>query len=205
MPLLTTIASGGVKGLGWSASAGEELGGMVLLTPTSIDVVGTSATVGANGSVEFSAITSLRLNGIFSADYDNYVISIRATSSIDTGYGIRLSSGGTDENAPWNYYTRQVLSAYDTTIVGARVAYNYFRAIGISYNVTASGTNTTLYGPYLAQPTALRSTPVTDDFGARFLDGAHTHSLSNSYDGINLFPESGNITGLISVYGLVGA
>jgi hypothetical protein len=62
-----------------------------------------------------------------------------------------------------------------------------------------------VYGPYLAQPTAYRS--VTIENGGSpgvvgILDYAGTHSLSTSYDGIQLIPASGTITGQLTVFGL---
>ena len=64
--------------------------GMVLMKPTSIAHSGTSATLGANGQVTFTAVTSLSLNGCFTAGFDNYVVSVRGTSSTNTNLYYRL-------------------------------------------------------------------------------------------------------------------
>jgi hypothetical protein len=203
MPLLTTVASGGVKGLGWSSPPlGEELGGMVLVTPTSIAYTGTSATVGANGSVEFSACTYLSLNGVFSADYDNYMIVCRTSSG--SNY-LRLRSSGTD-NVGATSYTSQLLSVLDTAIFGSRgTGDNTY----INYQKTSSpplGYSLYVYGPYLAQPTAGRSVTLgTYNADLRITDHAWTHDQSTSYDGISFSVGSQDMTGLMSVYGLVGA
>lgn len=205
MPLVATRSNAGAFGLGWSAAgAAEELGGMVLLTPTSIAYTGTSATVGTNGSVEFTACSSLSLDGVFSADYDNYMISMwsyKSGGSIDSAE-YRLRSSGTDSSSG---YTRQYLLAAGTGVTGSR-------STGTAGRFTNTNAGTYLnfeafvFGPYLAQPTATRSLGnSSESAGVWLLDYACTHSVSNSYDGITIIVQSSTMSGLVSVYGLVGA
>jgi len=202
MPLLTTIASGGVKGLGWSAaSASEELGGMVLLTPTSIDYTGTSATVGTNGSVEFTAVSSLSLNGVFSADYDNYMIVHRANASAPDNVSFKFRQSGTDSSTG---YTQQLLTANSTNVTGSRsttVAVN----VSAVYGTQRAGFVLNVYGPFLSQPTAMRSAAILDFDSAAIRDTAATHSVVDSYDGFTTYMGGQNMTGLVSVYGIRGA
>lgn len=184
--------------------AGEELGGMVLLTPTSIAYSGTSATVGANGSVEFSACTSLSLNGVFSADYDNYMIVFAGDSSATTDGAIRWRASGTD-NSTASSYVRQYLYADGSLLGAARDTLDYARIIGLKAS-TEVGISIFVYGPHLAQPTAYRTVQQTAfTSGVGILDIAGTHNQSTSYDGFTVYPLSGNVSGLVSVYGLVGA
>jgi len=184
----------------------EELGGMVLLTPTSIAYTGTSATVGANGSVEFTACSSLSLNGVFSADYDNYMVAVRVTpaTASNVGYRARLRASGTDATGATDY-TFQRLGADGTSVTGYRASGNTFQ-MGTVYSGKYQGEMVSIYGPYLAQPTAWRGVTVLGYNDASIQDYAQTHSLSTSYDGLTLYVSSGaNPTGLVSVYGLVGA
>jgi len=205
MPLVATRSNAGAFGLGWGAAgAAEELGGMVLLTPTSIAYTGTSATVGANGSVEFTACSSLSLNGVFSADYDNYMISARTQKSANVVLFGRLRASGTDESSASNYYTDQYLYANGTTVGAARTTRNQWY-IAYLDSALRNGFVAYWYGPHLAQPTAGRTVAADSYLNAETIDSAYTHSLSNSYDGFTLLPASGTVTGLVSVYGLVGA
>jgi hypothetical protein len=205
MPLVAARANAGAFGLGWSAAGAgeEELGGMVLLTPTSIAHSGTSASIGANGSVEFTACSSLSLNGVFSADYDNYMVAIRcvATSSFE-GLNYRLRVSGAD-NSTASSYVSQRITASSTTISGGRSTNNYGVVIQVD-DEQRSGGQWNIYGPYLAQPTAARGVNVNGQTGAAMVDWASTHNQSTSYDGFTFYPASGNFTGLVSVYGLVG-
>ena len=181
----------------------EELGGMVLVTPSSIAYSGTSASIGANGSVEFSAVTSLSLNGVFTADYDNYMMVMQFSGTAATGVLYRLRSGGTD-NSTASSYVFQYIEANGSTVSAARSTQNYGR-LGVMGSTLRNGISANIYGPYLSQPTAVRAVCGNSISNARLDDAASTHNQSTSYDGCTIYPESGNFTGLVSVYGLVGA
>jgi hypothetical protein len=204
MPLVATRGGASAFGLGWSASgAGEELGGMVLLTPTSIDVTGTSGTINTNGSVEFTSVTALRLNGVFSANYDNYLVNMRFSTTGATAIQFRLSSGGTD-NATAGSYVRQYIDSDGSTVSAARQSYPEW-GLTYAYGVQRAGAEISFYGPHLAQPTAVRAVHVGDVYSAGLTDVAGTHNQSASYDGFNFWPSAYVLSGLVSVYGLVGA
>ena len=180
----------------WTASKP----GMVLLTPTSITHAGTSASVGANGQVTFTAVTSLSLNGVFSADFDNYVVNMRHNGSADTGIALRMRSSGTD--ASGNDYTYQLLSADSTAVSGSRTSSTNLGVIGIVSIAQRGGDTAYFFCPFLAQPTAVRTVSARALSNAAIYDYATTHSLSISYDGFTAFPASGNMTGTLQVYGV---
>ena len=175
--------------------------GMILMKPTSITHSGTSATLGANGQVTFTAVNSVSLNGCFTADFDNYVISLRATSNTDGYLNHRYRASGSDDTG--SNYTYQELVAAGSGDSGARAtaAETYNTRISTS-NMSAFAVN--IYGPALAQPTASRSVSVGGLNGAELWDFASTHSLSTSYDGITFFFLAGarNMTGKLAVYGI---
>ncbi len=176
--------------------------GMVLLTPTSIAHSGTSASIGANGQVTFTAVTSLSLNGVFSATYDNYVVSIRYENT--TGHqetDLRLRASGTD--ATGSNYTSQLLQANSTTVSAARYTSRSSMFVGFQSDEQRSGETLYLYGPYLAQPTAARNVNVMGRTGGYIVDYASTHSLSTAYDGFTLFGENSYaLDGALQVYGV---
>lgn len=184
-----------------AGSAAKGAPGMVLLKPTSIAYSGTSASVGANGQVTFSAVTSLSLNGVFSAGFDNYVVSIRhVTSSLGPNIGVRLRASGTDDSG--TNYTRQYIGADSTTLTAARDTSQNIAKILVGASAQRSGEFVSFYGPYLAQPTAMRVSSANGYASAFLRDTAATHSLSSSYDGFTLIPETGDFTGALQVYGL---
>lgn len=178
--------------------------GLHLITPTSIAYTGTSASISANGSVTFSAVSPLSLNGVFSADYDNYMVVVRGASGTPWPYShIRMRASGTD-NSTSNSYTSQLLYGSATSVTGSRsTGINTFDAfIGTS----ESGSVIHFYGPHLAQPTALRSVTTIASSGTSstvLYDVASTHNQSVSYDGFSMIADSSHtFTGRIAVYGM---
>jgi hypothetical protein len=173
--------------------------GLILLTPTSIAHTGTSATVSANGSVEFSACSSLSLNGVFSADYDNYMVVIRHQGTTSNSYYARWRVSGSDSSG--TDYAYQYLAVSGSIVVSARSTGRTGGRIS-SHWTSPAGVVLYVYGPYLAQPTAHRSVQMESYDTVRMLDFAGTHSLSNSYDGLTLFADAGLTSGRVAVYGM---
>lgn len=179
--------------------------GLILLEPTSVVGSGTSpvVTINANGSVSFSSTQSVRLNGIFSSAYDNYMIVMRHDGYINPTIVGYLSSGGSD--ATGTYYNFQTLTASSTTVAGARNTGAGYFALAKSTSYSSGwkeGLVAHLYGPYLAQPTAYRSIAIDSASGAATYDAAGTHGLSTSYDGLNIATTAGGFEGLVCVYGM---
>ena len=184
------------------------MNGLYLIKPTSIASTGTgnSSSINTNGSVTFSSCETLSLNGVFSADYDNYMIVMRGSATNSTYIHARLRASGTD--ASGSNYTKQYVAAYGTTVSSARVTsttalevgYSYGDPYGLKYGIICH-----LFGPYLAQPTASRSVVAADYLNAYIHDTACTHSLSTAYDGITILIETAGrpVTGLVGVYGMV--
>jgi hypothetical protein len=172
--------------------------GLVSMTPTSIAHSGTSASINADGGVDFTAVTSLSLNGVFTSDYDNYLIV--ASISGDAFSGGQLRVGGVD--ASGTDYAYQLINASNTTITGVRSTSrtDFGSIVDADGSATPTGYHVHLYGPALAQPTAVRNVGLRADAGARLRDFAMTHSLSTSYDGIT-FISAGSTTGNVHVFG----
>ena len=207
MPLVGTRANASARAYGFTSGAPEVLGGMVLITPTSIASTGTgnSSSINANGSVTFSTCTALSLNGIFTSTYDNYMVVMRMTSSGSCAILARLRAAGSDATATTDY-NDQELAASGATVGGSRDTSNGFWVPCPSTTTWRNGFTDYLYGPYLSQPTAHRSVTIDSYLGGYIQDHAGTHELSTSYDGMTWYPNaSATMTGLISVYGLVGA
>lgn len=180
----------------WTASAP----GMVLINPSSIAYSGTSATTGANGQVTFTAVTSLSLNGVFSADFDNYVLSARYDASASLTLRARFRASGTD-NSTASSYVIQSIQAAGTSVSGSRNTQDYAN-MAFGWGPQRNGSHVSFYGPFLAQPTAARSVSGMDYASAIIEDTAFTHNQSVSYDGLTVYIVGGNITGALQVYGV---
>ena len=173
--------------------------GLVVMTPSSISYSGTSASINADGSVVFSACTLLGLNGVFTSDYDNYMVAMRHTQDAGASnfYG-RFRVGGAD-NTTASSYTSQELNAYGTTLNANRGSYDF------GYFPTSSDTPSasTIYffGPHLTQPTAWRQVTANGYLSAAIFDTAGTHNQSTSYDGFSFATSPRSIWGLLTVFG----
>jgi len=174
--------------------------GLVVMTPTSIAYSGTSASINADGSVVFSACSSLSLNGVFTGDYDNYMMTVRGDSTTATSWYFRFRDAGTDSTTG---YVEQRIEANGTSVVARRDqiggTYGWILA---TYNTQESGTTVYIFGPKLVQPSAYRSVSVSDYTDAFLRDYAGTHSVSNDYDGLTLIGQNSvALTGLLTVFG----
>lgn len=178
--------------------------GMTVVRPSSIVFSGATASITPNGSVSFSAVDSLSLNGVFTSAYDNYMVVVGGNSSDDGGnLSVRLRTGSTD--ASGSNYTYQVLAASSTSVTAARASSTYTRLVLLDDSDKGGGT-AYIYGPFLSQPTAFRGVSVGGGSVTFMRDFAATHSLSTSYESMTIFNETSGqtLTGLISVYGLGG-
>jgi hypothetical protein len=191
----------------WNASDDFAAGdGIVLMKPTSIVATGagSSATISQTGSVTFASCATLSLNGVFNTDYDNYMMVMRMTSaSSDTNINLRLRVGGTD-NSTASSYTRQALAADGTSVTGIRASSDSATPFTAAFTTQREGSSAFFYGPFLAQPTAMRQVSALAFGSAYIYDTAHTHNQSTSYDGFTLLGQTSAFTGLISIYGLEG-
>lgn len=182
--------------------------GMVLIVPTSITSTGTgnSSSIGVNGSVTFSTCATLSLNGVFTSAYDNYMISMRSKLSATTSFICgRLRASGTDATATTDYNTQSIF-ADGTAYGGSRQTNEGYWRLAYSDTTYNEGYQTVLFGPKLSQPTVHRTFGVVSIGGASIYDHAGTHELSTSYDGITFLSSNTNtFSGLVAVYGLVGA
>jgi hypothetical protein len=176
--------------------------GLNLIVPSSV-VAGTgTATVTANGEINFSGASHVTINNCFSANYDNYKVII-SNLSIGSGQLIQyqMSSNGTPVTT--NTYSHQRIYAQNTTI-GTLMATSQ-QSAGLSFAGTGALNFITfdLMNPFL--PTATKSisqgnySDPTNPFYFEQFSGYH--STAASYDGIRIIPAANAISGKIRIYG----
>jgi hypothetical protein len=173
--------------------------GLVSMKPTSIAHSGTSASINADGGVDFTAVTELSLNGVFTSEMDNYLIVMSHIGSANENIPLRLRVSGVD--ASGSDYTRQALAAISTSVLGQRDTSQSAIVVG-RVSASRGGEQIHVYGPSLAQPTAFRNVNVNGVSGAAIeADNAGTHSLSTAYDGFSFVLAADNMTGTVHVFG----
>lgn len=158
--------------------------GLISMTPTSVSIGSGTGSINADGGVDFSAATSITVNGVFTADYDNYLIVVYSEESGNYTFALNGITGT---------YTTQTLLARssDNAIIGARAG-----------TTDATGThiraicNIHLYGPFLSAATAGRSVgALIDQKEAAFTTPA------GSASGFVLNAGASTRTGNIHVFG----
>jgi hypothetical protein len=170
-----------------NTALGTKKAGLVLLNTTS-----------------FSGVSSQSINSVFNSTYDNYhiVLSQLIHSVGGVGVKIRLRKSGTDNSS--NIYIRQYLNADNATLAGQRVTDTSF-FVALPHSDNTNGFNEfTLFNPN----NATVRTGITGYFTYNALNiisqsYVATHNLATSadFDGFTLLPDSGTITGNVSVYG----
>lgn len=174
-----------------------EISGLKLIVPSSVS--GSGVSVSASGKVTFTAATSVSVNGVFSATYDNYLIVMRVSASTNNAILTRLRASGSD--ASGTDYTRQYLWASSSSVTGERNT-GRTSAYTTLLDTPYQGFHHYIYGPNITQPTVFRTVAVRSS-NPDIFDVVNTHSLSTSYDGLTYIADAGmNITGSLTIYGL---
>jgi len=178
-----------------ATAAGIAGGGLVAVAPTSIANSGGSASTTGN-TTTFTGVTSLSLNGIFSATYRNYLMICNYSSSSDVYTEFRLRSSGTD--ATGSNYDRQLIQAYGGSLNASSNIDVSSWQFGWGLSTARSLVQSLVSNPFLAVATNITHIYTTQsEIGTNGGD----HDLATSYDGFTIYPISGNFTGTIQVFG----
>ena len=156
-------------------------------------------------SSSFSASSTVTLDSVFSATYNNYKIVISCTGSTSgISVAMRLRVGGST-NSSSNYNQLQVIQANS----------NYYAAAATQGNTSwpevallqtgnpRASVFMELYNPFETTNTAgltifAKSFTTLPEFQLY----AWGNSVTTSYDGFALIPSTGTITGTVAVYGM---
>jgi len=156
------------------------------------------------GSADFTTSTAININNCFSATYLNYMVQINLTASSATDSDIlyRMRASGTDDTS--SNYIRQRIYQRGVTLGGTTETGTSMSISEISTTYVAR-TYRDLYlnDPFIAKPTTMVSNSnnwnSSNENNQFRISGVH--NVSTSYDGITIYPSSGNITGKIRIYG----
>jgi hypothetical protein len=174
--------------------------GLAVVAPTSIANSGGSASASA-GEVTFTGVNSVSLNGVFTTAYRNYQVVWNATGGTASGaVYFRYRAAGTD-NTTSSYNSAGVFAAYAGGAVnGAGYGSSAFSVFHF-WNGGSIGQqrNINLFDPQSATNTSYGSVGSNQDVAAYY---AGFFAAATQFDGITIYPSSGNMTGTVRVYGL---
>jgi len=145
----------------------------------------------------FSAVSSVSVDGVFTADYQNYLMIVSGTISANNWIDFRLRASGV--NATGNDYTRQSFEVSTTTTIAGRLTETRGRLV--FSNSQPFYAVVQLNDPANAVPTYWMSHANRDGANPVIHLVNGQHSLSTVYDGVSIIAGSGTITGTVRVYG----
>jgi len=152
----------------------------------------------------FTSASTVEIDNAFSATYTNYKVFIRYQNTTNADIFLRMRVGGV--SASGANYNAQLGGANSTTALA-------YRETGQTSGYVAAGSTgafwssaeITIFSPFVAEPTVMITTnnrssgaytaPVINVF-------ATNHTVSTSYDGIQILLAGGTITGTYTVYGM---
>lgn len=176
-----------------------------LVSPTSVSVGGGSASITGGGTVVFTGVTSLSLNGVFSSQYTRYQIVLRNDYVTVASYWFaRLRASGTDDASTSDYGSQQMRAEGSTASAISYVSEGRWRIMDIASNsYYGSGCTMYVFDPYVANQTQYR-TITADSYNYSVIsDNMGFHLKDVSYDGITLYVgPTTSVSGHVAVYGM---
>lgn len=196
-------------GAAWSPLAFESyvdakpVSGLVPAIPPTVNYSGGTATANNLGTISFTSVTSISVNGAFSSNYEDYLLIYEMNSSTSSQALIRLRKDGTDAST----------SAYEATRIFQTNATGGFQDTGAGSNYGLTPENAQkFYGqldirkPFVSKHTHIYGVNIynTSDTSATSMGqqlSVIQHRVVESYDGFTISMLGGNMTGTLTVYG----
>jgi hypothetical protein len=154
-------------------------------------------------TTSFTTQTTVSINDVFSATYDNYKILFSGTGSTGENIRIRMRVSGSDDSS--NVYVEQGIQATSTSMNSGRSTSTSFGSqysTGFLSTTFSGGPNIELRNPFLVQQTTLYGQGVYDPHtNIRQMFAVASHQSATSYTGFTFFVATGTMTGSVSVYG----
>jgi hypothetical protein len=174
-------------------------GGLTQVIPTSVTVGSGTGTVSANGTITISGASNFTVNGVFSAQYENYrmVMSQTSVASGTAGTYMKMSKAGTSSGTL--YYAHSTYGLYSGTTVYGQNRNNAADWQMLYVSTATSGGFVEFQSPFVASSrTSIQH--IGSNFDASWTAHGH-HNVQDSYDGIRFSPDSSTMSAIIRFYG----
>ena len=185
-------------------------------TYTKAEIDGGFTTIAQNGLVHintttFTGVASQSVNDVFSSTYSNYKILVKAACSAATQLSLRMRVSGSDlSSASYMYGGIYVLYNGSTSVTGENANGTPGGASSAGFNILDVDGNygyarIEMFDPFATEQTGVIYDQAFNSGGSRNTGYYEAFSglttVTTSYTGFTLLPASGNITGVVSVYG----
>lgn len=193
------------KSYNYDGSSWVSTDGLVQIVPTGSQVVATGAsgtgTVDDYGNINFSAVTSLQLNGIFTSRFKHYKMIFTADTSVSGYVNFRYVTGTTENSATTHFYTGFSSTSTATTWQSGSTTASNGR---IGYASAGSGfanfMTFEIFNPQQAMYTRSVSSGGYNNVATQYTS---TFNASTVFDGFRIIPEvtTTTFTGSLKIYG----
>ena len=177
--------------------------GLTLLTPTSIANTGGTASIGANGTVTFSGISTVSLNNVFSATYKNYYMALNIDSGTSNNNVLfRFRVAGSDNSS--NVYRRAGTYAgleSSTSGFDANIVTNYWYLGTFLNGAYPNTSNVEIMNPFETTRTYAWTRDIANGGTYFTWNYGNVHTSETSFTGFTVYTDGGTVAGSISVYG----
>ena len=185
-----------------STGAGLSAGALVVpVSPASVSVGSGSATVSGNGQVSYSGASSVSVNGVFTSTYQNYRLLINFYGSVAGNVFVKFRDGSGDIST--GYYGAGVYVNIGGT-VGPTGLRNNGTEMYIQTSWTDSNQRNLAHFDVQRSPVGTQGAMIGNIWdnwnGTVAIHGYHRNDMTN-FNGLTVYPASGNLTGTIRVYG----
>jgi len=147
----------------------------------------------------FSAVSSVSVDDVFSSEYENYRLILDTTSTANVEWSLRLRVSGAD-NSTANSYVTQKLTASASTVSGSRTTHDNW-SFGEHQNVQGNGHDAIIWRPFAAEKTSFWNNTAATASNAYLSIRTGTHNQATSYDGFTIYQASGTFSGTLRIYG----
>lgn len=151
-------------------------------------------------STSFSASSSVDITNVFSSTYTNYKMNIDVVGSTTvTPLRFRFLSNSTPNTS--TNYNMQITNYSHTTVDNERQTGQTSFRVGFCVSTNRLQSWSEIYNPFATENSQVWSFMQVEIANPYWRSEASALSVTTSYNGFQLFPTSGNITGTVRVYG----
>jgi hypothetical protein len=175
--------------------------GLVLVKPSS--VVG--GTDNGKGTVNFSAVSGVSLNNVFTSTYRHYRISLQLTAATaDADIRIRMRFNGSDTSS--NYYfggAYGIFTGSNSVWAGNNVDRWALGSIDTSNANIAQSYTMDIFSPQINRSTNISLQGWGQETGGNtyWISFSGVQNDSTQFDGFSVLATAGAVSGIVSVYG----
>jgi hypothetical protein len=149
----------------------------------------------------FSSSTLVRVNSVFSAAYDNYLIKLDYKTSATGGAVVNMRYlTAVDTPTATSLYDRVGLTSELGSLANYAGNNETDVLVGVSGNVNGASSTLEVHRPFLSARTVSFGSSMRND-GAVLYSTNYTYRADTSFNGFQLTPNTGNITGTVKTYG----